>query len=67
MKEEALKKRKVHFLINDYTSGVRVAAPLCGLSPEALIAGYGGLFYTVKRAEMTCKRCIRSIYGSYER
>ena len=57
---EALAKRKTHYFDDEWAP-----TPLCGLSPE--VPRYGMLNYTDKSSEVTCKRCIRSLTGSYNR
>ena len=64
---EALEKRKTHYLINDYTGPEWKPAPLCNISPETLTYKQIGLYYTAIASEVTCKRCIRCLTGRYTR
>ncbi len=56
---ESLAKRKAHHSTNAFIG------PLCGLSPE--VPRYDNLYSTPIKSEVTCKRCIRSLTGRYDR
>lgn len=64
---EALEKRKTHYMINDYTGPEWKPAPLCNISPETRVYKQLGFYYTADSGSVTCKRCIRSLTGSYTR
>ncbi len=61
---EALAKRKRHYLSRDYS---KPPLPLCRLSPETIYFRGIGFYYTAVKSNVTCKRCIRSLTGRYDR
>ncbi len=65
---EALARRKTHMAVKYILSETTFKiVPLCNQSEEATIRKYGDLKLTGSKNVVTCKRCIRSLTGSYNR